>query len=313
MWKKFIRDYFTFTRKERNGLIVLLFLIFVVILWPSVYGWFHKDDPPDFRDFQAEIDSFQRKLSKADAQFAGDSAGYVLPEFESSTSSREGSQNAITLFPFDPNTVSAADLAKLGLKEKTIRTILNYRSKGGRFFDKEDFKKIYGLKAEDFDRLSSYIRIESEIKVPKNAFEKAEYGKSNPVKALLELNGADSIELTAINGIGAVLSSRILKFRNRLGGFVDIEQLKEVYGLKPETFEQIAGQVSVDGNAISKIEINTVKLEVLKQHPYFKNPLASTLISYREAHGDFHTPEDLKNVDAITDSVFEKITPYLKF
>jgi competence protein ComEA len=69
----------------------------------------------------------------------------------------------------------------------------------------------------------------------------------------------------------------------------------------------------VDASKVKKLNINTVTANELKQHPYFRNPLAAMVISYRDQHGSFAQPQDLKNVELINDSVYQKILPYLEF
>ncbi len=303
MWKRFIRNYFTFTRRERNGLIVLLMIMLIIAFWPRVYLLFHEDEPTDFTLFQRQIDSFNRKAeTNSSSPSSYDSAGASLAELNAEQSASE--EIGFILFPFNPNTIGADEWRKLGLSNKTIQTIINYRSKGGKFFKKEDLKKIYGFKETDYKRLEPYIDIPATIPVVYDQKPKIE--SKSTITTIVELNAADSAQLTGLNGIGTVLSSRIIKFRNRIGGFNDLEQLKEVYGLSPETFELVKDKVSVNSSKIKKLNINTIDLNALKQHPYFKNPIALTVISYREQHGFFNAQEDLKNVDLITDEIYQK-------
>src|SRR4030095_4044156 len=144
---------------------------------------------------------------------------------------------------------------------------------------------IYGLSSKDYLRLEPYISIVAEEKTKPDKVTASVLPIKEEKNAIVELNTTDSSQLTALNGIGSVLSSRILKFRDRLGGFTCVEQLKEVYGLSPETFDEIKTRVTADSSMIKKIDINTIILAGLKTHPYFRNPFASTLISYREQNG----------------------------
>ena len=112
--------------------------------------------------------------------------------------------------------------------------------------------------------------------------------------------------MVALPGIGSILSSRIIKYRNKLGGFYSPDQLKEVYGLTPETFDEIRDKISVDVSDVKQININDATIDELKQHPYFKS-FAQILVNYRDQHGDFTTLEDLKNIDVITDQMYERI------
>jgi len=188
---------------------------------------------------------------------------------------------------------------------------MNYRSKGGRFFSTDDFKKIYGMKDEDFLRLKPHIQITSIAeKSPSQLQDQITKTTSNANPAIIEINRADSNDLVTLRGIGAVLSSRIIKYRDKLGGFYSTEQLKEVYGLTPETFDEIKPKIKVDSSSVIKIRINEASLDELKRHPYFK-AIAAPLFNYRQQHGAFMILEDLKNVDVITDDVYRKISHYV--
>lgn len=312
MWQKFLRDYFTFSRRERNGLIVLLSMLVAITFWPSIYGRLEKDEPTDFTAFQRAIDSFKtvHRQSSPDSTAGAQTAS--ISDVNNDLHRNHDVHSEIVLFSFDPNSVTEDEWKKLGLTDRTIQTIMKYRSKGGKFFKKEDLKRIYGVTETDYQRLEPYIEFPESSGFHEGEKKSAVIQKK-AVKLLLELNAADSSQLESLNGIGAVLASRILKFRNKLGGFVSVEQLQEIYGLSPEIFEEVKGQVSADSSKIRKIDINNVDLATLKQHPYFKGPIASMVISYRTQHGPFGAAGDLKNIDLITDELLKKMIPYLSF
>ncbi len=310
-WTKAVRDYFTFNATERNGVIVLCILIILIFLSPRIFLFFKKDNPVDFNEFKLQVDSFvseQNEFAKADTQ-------NEAPSFLELEKPKDDllSKRKIELFPFDPNTATANDFERLGLSDRLINTILNYRTKGGKFYFKEDLKKIYGFGDDDYARLESFVVINSTKKVYEEKVNKIETNATGTsLPKIIDLNIADSIQLVDLPLIGPTLSSRILKFRNKLGGFYSTDQLKEVYGLTPETFDVIKDKISVSPTEINKININEVSIEELKLHPYFKN-VAMPIINYREQHGEYKSPEDLKNVDVVTKDVFDKISPYLKF
>ena len=229
------------------------------------------------------------------------------------------------LFYFDPNTISAEGWKQLGLRSKTIGTILKYLSKGGRFYDALDLKKIYGLRAEEYGRLEQYIRInkpatdgEAIVKkrAPYYAREQSDQRQPSnnirpPSKRIIDINTADTTDWINLPGIGSKLAARIVTFRERLGGFYDIEQIRETYGLADSTFQKILPLLAKGDHPIKKININTATPEILKQHPYIKWNLASAIIRYREQHGPFTSLESLLQIAAITPPVYNKLLPYL--
>ncbi len=312
MWKKLLRDYFTFNKRERNGLLVLLLIMVLITVWPRVYTAYYKDDLEAVTVFQLTLDSLKPEFKQN--RFDDNHSDTQLTDLEAeySTESNAAVPTEIILFSFDPNTLNADGWRQLGIPEKNIRTILKYKDKGGKFYKKEDLKKIYGFREADYNRLEPYISF-PEQPIFENTEKRETERKVETIRAPLELNTADSMALLAIDGIGPALTSRIIKYRNKLGGYVKVEQLREVYGLSPETFDQVKEQLRVDASKVNRLAINSVTTDELKKHPYFRNPLANMVISYRDQHGSFTQPQDLKNVEVINDSIYQKILPYLEF
>lgn len=316
MWKKIVRDYFTFNKRERNGLIVLLIFMSVVACWPAIFKRLHKDTPVDFSAFQRAIDSFRNSVegsSLTEHDPDPEVADLDLLEHDAKAKLLEHVDGSPSLFPFNPNLIDENGWRRLGVPDKTIRTILKYRAKGGKFSKKEDLKKIYGFSESDFQRLEPYVLFSAETAVVKHDSAVSDNVVTKVSNPVTELNAADSLQLISLRGVGPVLSSRIIKYRNKLGGYYSPEQLKEIYGLSPETFGLISSQISIDASAVRKLDINTIAVDDLKQHPYFRYTLASMIVNYRNQHGNFKSGEELRNVELITDSIFQKIEPYLRF
>ncbi|MCC5946677.1 MAG: helix-hairpin-helix domain-containing protein [Bernardetiaceae bacterium] len=212
---------------------------------------------------------------------------------------------AIEYFNFDPNTATEADWKQLGLPEFMAKRIVNYTEKGGEFRKKEDLKNIYGFKDEDYVRLEPYIRIsEKETVAP----------KETPKKDFFDLNTADATTLQQIRGIGAVLSKRIIEYRENLGGFNSFEQLTDIYGLDAEVIDKIKAQTHLEKPILRKIKINQVDETKLKAHPYFKNyKQRQALFAYRNNHGKIRSATDFQNVGVWTKEELKKILPYLAY
>jgi len=150
----------------------------------------------------------------------------------------------------------------------------------------------------------------------------AELNRSNPAKPLsvkaapgviIELNTADSAKLTQLNGIGPSFAKRIVSYRNRLGGFVQKEQLKEVFGLDSEKYAGLQAQVSADPSKIIKLHINTANFNGLSRFPYLTYKQMNAIIRFREQHGEYQSIGDLKNIAIMDDATLQKIKPYLTF
>jgi competence protein ComEA len=177
--------------------------------------------------------------------------------------------------------------------------ITNYTAKGGKFYKPEDLKKIYGITEDDYKRLASYIDIPSSL------------GYAVKVNTVVELNTADSARLTTVQGIGPAFATRIIYYRERLGGFISKEQLKEVYGLDEVKFKEVKDHVKVDPARIRRININTITFDKLRLMPYLNYKQVNALIEYRKQHGNYNSLADLKNIAIIDDQILRKIEPYI--
>lgn len=155
----------------------------------------------------------------------------------------------------------------------------------------------------------------AELKSPGNKTETSKIFTSTKLKpgATVELNTADSAQLTTVRGIGPSFAMRIIRYRYRLGGYYNKEQLKEVYGMDDTTYRKIKDQLTIDRGAITKININTISFASLRQLPYLDYKQASAVIEYRNQHGKYASMDDIRNIAIITPEIITKIEPYIIF
>lgn len=229
MAKSIWKDYFSFTKGERISVYILMAILAISIAGPYYYVRSFKPPAID-PDLQQQLNSL---LQNADDD--------SIKPGSIANQARNNSNSVIesTLFYFDPNKLDAAGFKQLGLREKTIQTILNYRNKGGYFKQPEDIRKIYGLQEDEASRLIPYIRLENnktttnkEVFVTKDERPKPSYKK-------VDINTATEEEWKDLPGIGDVLSKRIVKFRNSMHGFKSVNDLSRTYGLSDSTFQLI--------------------------------------------------------------------------
>lgn len=213
-----IKNYLSITKKEWNGMVVLITLIALILAAPYVYQLFGKDRIINSNDFNAAV--------------------------------------------------ATLDKAK--------------KSQGGDYPDNTD------------------------------ANAQVTYKKAAP-GIVIELNSADTAKLTELHGIGLSFAKRIIGYRNRLGGFCNKEQLKEVFGLDSLTYAGLQAQVSVDSSKIKKIQINKVTFNELSHFPYLSYKQMNAIIRFREQHGDYESLADMKNIAIMDDKILRKIEPYIAF
>lgn len=128
-----------------------------------------------------------------------------------------------------------------------------------------------------------------------------------------EINVADTTQFIALPGIGSKLAARIVTFREKLGGFYEVNQIREVYGLQDSVFKKILPLLKCDPAKIRKISINDADRDQLKMHPYIRWNIAEAVVSYREQHGRFSSPDDLSKLENVETAALEKMMPYISF
>ncbi|AMR32007.1 hypothetical protein A0256_11545 [Mucilaginibacter sp. PAMC 26640] len=278
-----IKNYMSLTKKEWNGMLVLVILIVAILAAPYAYQWYHKDSTINIKEFNEAV----LQLKKANPG-----------SFSAGNNSAAHNLSKPLYFKFDPNNLPADRWKMLGLTDKQITTIQHYHAKGGRFYKAADFKKIYGIADSNYKALAPYMQI-SAVEMP--------------IAEVVELNTADSAKLTALNGIGPSFATRIIYYRERLGGFVNKEQLKEVFGFDELKYNELKGLVKVDPRRIKKIAINTITFDQLRLMPYLNYKQVNAIIEYRKQHGNYSAMADLKNIAIVDEGILRKIEPYISY
>lgn len=217
-----------------------------------------------------------------------------------------------TLFFFDPNQATKETFTRLGLSERTARTILNYRDKGGRFRKKEDLASIYTITDAEYQRLEPYIRIPANSPSGHQRSHSPGRAPKQYENVQIDINRASAEEWQKLRGIGPGYAGRIVRFRDKLGGFASVDQVALTYGLPDSVFQQIRPQLALSP-VFRFIHINSCTEEELAAHPFIHQKQARSLCLYRQNHGPFKGLEDLKQVRALPDTTLQKLIPYISF
>ena len=365
-----IKDYFSFTRGEKRGTVVLLFIIITLIAANFSVDYLKSVQQTDFSEFETAINEFENELNSVESLNNNKILPLKLFEFNPNTISNkewttlgfkawqiktinnykakggnwktksdvskiyglepehfeqlkpyillpdeieknktrnfEKETTKIEYFKFNPNTISKSEWKKLGFKDWQIKTIFNYKAKGGNWKSKEDVKKIYGLDETNYFKLEPYI-------LPPEKAEKKEYSDSKKdYTKKVDINTADAKELTNLKGINSEKYAEIIvKYRTSLGGFINKEQLKEVWNLNEDTYNGLKNQLNLGTEKPKQLNINKVSIDELKKHPYIDWKTANAIIKYRKANGNYKTVEGVKKKHLINKETYLKISPYL--
>lgn len=299
----FLKSYFQFTRKERNG--ILLLLVIVGLIWTAYLcsDYFFENNVNDYRSFEQKIDLFYKSI-------------------DSTNTSKQ--QTHIVSFNKDTcivdiNAPRFENLLCIGLNERLSRTWLNYILKGGKFKQIDDVKKLWGMNDSIYNIILPYLTItKRENKHTDNTNTNNEKQKNykkaeSKIIKMVELNTADTSLLKTLPGIGSSFASRIVKYRNRLGGFFSIEQLKEIYGLSKELFDKISPYVYVDVFEINKVNVNTDDYSTLIQNPYFTKETVKAILKYRKKIDKINDEKELIFNRIISEDDWAKLKWYIEF
>ncbi len=359
MWKG-LREFFTYTKKQRNGLLVLAALTILIQLFLYFDDYLIKLPKSDFTEFEVAVRQMEERDSIASIE------------------------SEISFFPFDPNTVSNEEMAELGLADRQISTLNNYRNKGGKFRKPEDLERIYGIDSVWYSQAEPFISIASAEKradkkdrfalkltpfdinkiskpelvkmglrewqakriltyrekvkpyrqpadlykvygmdstlvdqlIPFIKIDSAEFEtKPKPAErklVIIEINGADSLSLLNLPGVGPAYAKRIKQYRDKLGGFYKKEQLLEVYGMDEERLKQFEAWITIDENQIRKLDLNKATFKELLRHPYLEYNMVKSIVNFRQQVRPFKNVDELKNLEFLNEIVVERLKPYLE-
>ena len=215
----------------------------------------------------------------------------------------------------------------------TSNAILLLKSKTPVYNHSEKIKNLYYKKEQELYYYFTYIGLESSsyenlLKGVKSIgydsalitkidtthiykINKKHYSKNETVENI-DINLADTSTLMKVNGIGSVLSNRIIEYRNKLGGFLNKKQILEVYGIEDLLYKQIEAKLVISNAKINKLNINTVSRKTLYNHPYINWNLANAITQYRFQHGEYTSVDKIKAIHLVDANLYLKIAPYLR-
>jgi len=289
------KSHFTYSKQERSGIFFLLLIIvalqvvFYVVKYTSsnVEGNLSID-----RDIQDKIDALKQNSKQKDS---------------------------IRIYPFNPNFISDYKGYTLGMSIEEIDRLHAFRAEHKFVNNSEEFQKITHVSDSLLKEISPYFKFPewaknkyaSQKKIPSASFQRElDIQKDN--FQIKDLNSATADDLKSISGIGEKLALRIIKFRNRLGGFIVDDQLYDVYGLEPDVVKRTYERFKVLRQPkIEKINLNSASVEEISKLIYIRFNIATKIVEYREVNGSFSSFDELTKIEDFPIDKIHRIKLYL--
>ena len=301
-----LRKWFSFSKGERVAIITILALILLLIL--------------------ACVFRPSRK-SLSDASLHNLDSLLALRQAAIEQQQAEKPQEVAELhpFPFNPNTITEEEWLQMGLTDRQVRNIMNYKAKGGKFYSKNDLGKLYTISEEEFAQLEPFIVLPEVARERSGKSLSSRGGVSTgsttasaaPTEKkaipIVDLNTVDSTTLVELPQIGPYTAVRIIEFREKLGGFIDKEQLRDVKGMDDARFAAIQPYINLGAVEIRKIDVNRADFKTLVHHPYLNYEQVKRIVNQREKRGMIKNWAQLEELIKEEGEVNPLLEQYVKY
>lgn len=284
-----LREYFAFPKKERRAIWVMFVIWLCLLLFQFIQ---HR-----YFDFK-HLASYKIIVNEA---LRNDDFKKLEHQYKEQKSKKSYKKK------YYFNYINFDELVLNGIPKTDARKIIAQKETGLKVYTTEDLNKITNIDTSSISILRRILKF----------FPSRNYNKTNTIEFIknkpsyVNLNTADSILLDEIKGIGMGTAKRILLYRDRLGGYTNLEQLKEVWGIDSTMFAVLKKNVFIEANTHQKININTADFATLSKHPYIGYKLAKIIVNYRTQHGNFSSTKDLLNIHVMNENIFSKIEMYI--
>ena len=321
-----------FSKSDRRGLLLLEWMAILALglLW--AYSNRNVESGNGGEPFASDSLSRGREQRKISRNYT-----YAVPA------------TPVESFPFDPNTADSTTLLRLGLAPWQVKAIYNYRAKHGRYHTAEDFKRLPGMTLELWERLGKYVTIDKKYRyldvppvsrtrsstssvpekktqtettpqtIPSDSImqpdedsirvDTTRYPVKFKEKTLVDINAADTNLLKKIPNIGSYRAREIVSYRQRLGGYTEVNQVMEACEMPDEVLEWFA-LVPVP---VKTLNVNSLSVRQLMRHPYLSFYQAREIVAYRKEHGPIKQIEELATMDKFSSTDVERHRPNLLF
>ncbi len=284
------KSHFWYNKRQRNG---VLYLASIIIILQSAYFFIDFSSPKIQNLHTFELITFQSKIDSLKAI--------------------EIEKRKPKIYPFNPSFITDYKGYKLGMSTQEIDRLLKHRKRGKYINSAKQFQEVTNISDSLLSKLKPYFKFPNWVSNKKiSSFSKNKYNLAfNGVKK--DINQANTTELQKINGIGKVLSKRIVKFKTSIGGFKNKEQLEKVYGLKPEVVSRVLERFYIQSdnyNTTGKLiikDLNIVNATELQSVNGIGEKLSARIVKFRTKIGGFYFDDQLSEVYGLKAEVISKL------
>ena len=287
-----MKSHFRFSKKQRNG----IFLLVLIIVGLQVWSFVIKSRSPEKLSISPELQKLRHEVD--------------------SLAALKGTESQSKLYPFNPNYISDYKGYTLGMTLEQIDALHAFRAQNKWVNSIQQFQKVTGVSKEWLDSIGPYFNFPEWITDKSTKpYKNKESTEPKSYVQKQDLNTATTQQLEAIYGIGPTLSKRIIEYRSKFdGGFADDIELTEIYGLKDSTITRVLNQFTVKSpRDLKKIPINEATRDQLVQIPYIDYELAFKIIEYRTLHEGIKEIEELTKIEDFPEKKIKLIGLYLQF
>jgi len=289
-----IKSYFLFSREHRSG----IFLLFAIIIFIQLVYIF-------FGDYFVAKNTISEDKA------------WLLVQSEIDSLKSIQSTKKDTIYPFNPNFITDYKGYKLGLSVAEIDRLHQFRSQNKYVNSSEDFQKVTKVSDEVLSKISPYFKFPDWV-ANKSTSTSKKFQKFLPKEKVAiiqkDINLATREDLIAVYGIGEKLADKILVEKEKLGGFVSMEQFQFIWGISPEAIEDLQKRFFVQNNtSVKKIAINDLSMKELAKFPYFNYALAKEIVVYRTMNNGIKEIVDLTKIKGMPNEKIKIIALYLEF
>lgn len=294
--------FFHWNKRERRGSLVLLCLLAAMLFF---YGYLKRTPDQSWTP--------DPEFLKLAEQFADTQNTFAERAYKSADRfpDKPFSQNTYPPIsgPFNPNGLPEAEWINMGLSERQAKALKKYEAGGGRFYKKEDLKKVFVI-SEAF-----YAHIEPYLAVPPGfeGKEKIAFPSSDANRTwLVDINKADSAALDSLPGISPKLAGRMIRFRQIFGAFVSVSQVKDMPGFFADSYDRLTQKAFTGSAVVKPVNLNYCTFKELLLLPGMTYECVKAILNHRERNGFFRKTEDLVTLNLAEPDLYLKIAPYIE-